>query len=110
MKLASAWQAVMNLLRATGVLAVGLLGLFLFHPAPGAGQATTSCDDVRASSPFETVLLCARQGNASAQNSLGVMYADGEGVPEDDVEAVRWFRLAADQGHAAAQNYLGFMY
>ena len=26
------------------------------------------------------------------------MYANGEGVPEDDAEAVRWYRLAAAQG------------
>ena len=29
---------------------------------------------------------------------------------QDDVEAVRWFRLAAEQGHAKAQFYLGLMY
>ena len=38
------------------------------------------------------------------------MYANGEGVPEDDEEAVRWYRLAADQGHANAQTNLGNMY
>ena len=38
------------------------------------------------------------------------MYARGEGVLEDDVEAVRWYRLAAEQGHAGAQANLGFMY
>ena len=38
------------------------------------------------------------------------MYANGEGVLEDDTEAVRWFRLAAEQGHAGAQSSLGFMY
>jgi TPR repeat protein len=38
------------------------------------------------------------------------MYANGRGVPEDDAEAVRWWRLAAEQGYAAAQNNLGDMY
>jgi hypothetical protein len=38
------------------------------------------------------------------------MYRDGKGVPQDDVEAVRWYRLAADQGHANAQYNLGVMY
>ena len=42
--------------------------------------------------------------------NLGVMYANGEGVPEDDAEAVRWYRLAAEQGHASAQFNLGLMY
>ena len=32
------------------------------------------------------------------------------GSPEDDAEAVRWFRMAAEQGHAGAQFNLGLMY
>ena len=35
------------------------------------------------------------------------MYANGEGVPEDDAEAVRWYRLAADQGLIAGAQSLG---
>jgi hypothetical protein len=38
------------------------------------------------------------------------MYDTGRGVPQDDAEAVRWYRLAADQGHATAQANLGVMY
>ena len=45
-----------------------------------------------------------------AQFDLGVMYSRGEGVPEDDAEAVRWYRLAAEQWDALAQTNLGFMY
>ncbi len=52
----------------------------------------------------------AEAGDAEAQYDLGVMYANGLGVPEDDAEAVRWFRLAADQGLANAQYNLGVMY
>ena len=52
----------------------------------------------------------ADQGYAGAQNNLGLMYDNGEGVPQDDAEAVRWYRLAADQGTAAAQFNLGLMY
>ena len=52
----------------------------------------------------------AEQGHASAQSNLGLMYATGQGVPQDDTEAVRWFRLAADQGLAGAQSNLGAMY
>ena len=51
--------------------------------------------------------LAADQGEVDAQVTLGVMYANGEGVPEDDAEAVRWYRLAADQGLADAQYNLG---
>jgi TPR repeat protein len=52
----------------------------------------------------------AEQNNAKAQFNLGLMYAQGDGVPEDDAEAVRWYRLAAEQGHASAQNNLGLLY
>ena len=45
-----------------------------------------------------------------AQNNLGLMYANGEGVPEDDAEAVHWYRKAAKQGYADAQYNLGLMY
>jgi TPR repeat protein len=52
----------------------------------------------------------AAQGDASAQLNLGVMYAEGQGVPQDYKEAVKWFRLAAAQGNAQAQSTLGNMY
>ena len=45
----------------------------------------------------------AEQGKASAQFNLGVMYDKGQGVPEDDKAAVKWYRLAAEQGDANAQ-------
>ena len=59
---------------------------------------------------LDTLRQAAEQGNAAAQFSLGLMYADGEGVPKDDAEAVRWYRLAAEQGQAAAQYNLGVRY
>ena len=52
----------------------------------------------------------AEQGGATAQFNLGLMYDNGEGVPENDTEAVRWYRLAAEQGYPDAQNNLGLMY
>ena len=44
----------------------------------------------------------AEQGNARAQFNLGLMYANGRGVPQDYAQAVKWYRLAADQGIADA--------
>ena len=52
----------------------------------------------------------AEQGHAEAQFYLGVMYATGRGVPQNDAKAVAWFRLAAEQSHAGAQRNLGMMY
>lgn len=52
----------------------------------------------------------AAQGNAEAQFSLGNMYAEGHGVPQDEQQAISWFRKAAEQGFAPAQVNLGVMY
>lgn len=59
---------------------------------------------------FSETKRAAEQGDASAQNNLGFMYANGEGVPQDDKTAVKWYRLAAEQGLAHAQFNLGNMY
>ena len=54
--------------------------------------------------------LAAEQGFAPAQTSLGLMYATGNVVSQDDKIAVRWWRLAAAQGYAISQKNLGGMY
>ena len=63
-----------------------------------------------AASLFELTRELANEGNANAQALLGQMYESGEGVPEDDSEAVKWYRKAAEHGLAEAQHYLGLMY
>jgi TPR repeat protein len=50
------------------------------------------------------------QGDANAQFNLGEKYRLGEGVPENYIEAVKWYRLAAQQGHMDAQNRLAWQY
>lgn len=38
------------------------------------------------------------------------MSSIGQGVPQDDMEAVKWYRMAAVQGNALSQSNLGMMY
>ena len=61
------------------------------------------------SSSYEIYKLLAEQGDVDSQYNLGQMYAYGEGVTEDDAEAVKWVRLAAEQGYVRAQFNLGVM-
>ncbi len=51
---------------------------------------------------IEQLRQAAEQGDASAQFTLGRMYAMGEGVLEDDVQAYAWYILAAAQGEQQA--------
>lgn len=59
---------------------------------------------------FVETMEQARQGNAVAQYNLGLMYAEGKGVDQDGIEAVRWYTLAAEQGYLPAINNLGMTY
>ena len=45
----------------------------------------------------------AEQGHAIAQARLGMVYAKGEGVPVNNIEAYRWFSLAAKAGDPKAK-------
>ena len=73
----------------------------------GALQAKAVLGDKAAMS---TLMTEARQGNAYAQLSLGVVYLQRRGVPQDYGQAAQWYRKAAQQGNAAAQNNLAALY
>jgi len=97
---------------AFGILIGATVGALFLVPAHGSAQDSppVSCADLYSRSPLENLTRCAEQGHAGAQSLLGLKYARGAGVPEDDTEAVRWYRLAAEQGHAESQWLLGIMY
>ncbi len=59
---------------------------------------------------IDELRVLAEAEDAEAQVTLGLAYSFGRGVPQDDVEAVRWYRLAANQGDADGQVNLGLMY
>lgn len=52
----------------------------------------------------------ADQGNAEAQFSLGLNFANGVGTAQDFAQAATWYRKAAEQSHPMAQFNLGLMY
>lgn len=55
-------------------------------------------------------LPLAERGMSHAQTAIAYLYATGQGVPQNDTEALSWFTKAAQQGDADAQNNLGYMY
>lgn len=78
-----------------------LIAIVLLLVPAVVGQETQSLDELRGR---------AEKGDADAQALLGFMYFNGEGVPPNYAEAVRWSRKAADQGQVQAQYNLGIMY
>ena len=63
---------------------------------------------------FETALsifrALAQQDNGSAQFTLGRMFDNGLGVPQDAAKALEWYRLAAANEDRVAQFLLGLKY
>ena len=51
----------------------------------------------------------AEEGNAGAQNIVGVMFRDGLGMANNPGEAERWFRNAAEQNDPKAQSNLAHL-
>ena len=47
---------------------------------------------------FKLFMESANRGDARVQYALGVMYDNGHGVPQNHVEAAKWYRKAAEQG------------
>jgi TPR repeat protein len=66
------------------------------------------------SGDYETALAewqpLAEDGNSGAQFGMGLLFANGFGVPFDNEQSLKWYQLAADQGHAQAQCNLAVMH
>lgn len=91
------------------------IALFLLLPLSSVKASTfqqglDAYDSGNYAAALRIFVRLAEQGDALAQNNLGVMYESGRGVTQNHREAVRWYRLAAEQGNADAQNNLGGMY
>ena len=89
----------MNTVRVA-LAASTIVALLAGVPSVGHGQSEDT----------KQLRLAAEQGDPTAQNSLGRMYAKGEGVIQDSTEAEKWFRRAAENGLAEAQFNLAIMY
>ena len=54
----------------------------------------------------EVMTTAAQTGDPELQYQLGMKYATGDGVKQDDNKAIEWFRKAAEQGHEEAKKAL----
>jgi TPR repeat protein len=80
-------------------------------PPPPLGHAMTQTDTTpEAPGAVHTLRQQAVQGDGEAQYRLGIMSHTGEGVPQNETDAVQWLQRAATQGHPEAQRLLGRMY
>ena len=98
-----------------------ILGV-LYRDGDGVPKDTTeaakwfrkAADQGIADAQVHLIRLAAEQGDAAAQLKLGFKYASGNGMPQDDAEAVKWLHKAAMQGYERAKyimnQYYNFIY
>jgi TPR repeat protein len=87
-------------------------------PIPGAQQAATGSAqggwDAFGRGDYAGALALwqplAEQGDVQTQLLVGSIYDLGQGVPQDDAEAAKWYERAAMQGSAKGQYQLGAVY
>ena len=74
------------------------------------GEVLLAIQDLVQARDVNGILKQANRGDSIAQYEMAVRYADGEGVPQNYPDAMRWFAQAAARGHAKAQWKLGLGY
>jgi TPR repeat protein len=80
----------------------------LFLPS-GHGQASPPPIDISAED-LQMLQTQAALGNTEAQTTLGHLYNNGRGVPQDYTKAREWYEKAAALGDMKAQYHLGSLY
>jgi uncharacterized protein len=82
--------------------------------AVGRGQDLAKGLDAYAKKDYESALRdllpLAKQGDPKAEFTVGLMYGNGEGVPSNFNEALRWWLLSAEHGNSEAQTLCGVVY
>jgi TPR repeat protein len=88
----------------TRLAVLGLMFCLIFMP----GFALAIEEDP--SELFWALIEEARWGESEAQYAVAMMYAAGEGVEMDQVEAAKWFEKAAEEGHPYAMYKIAERY
>ena len=98
------WSMILAALWVGGLAGCTSAGHRWAVPPPPLGHATPQTGTTQ-EAPEEVHKLWqqAVQGDGEAQYRLGIMSHIGEGVPQNEADAVQWLQRAATQGHPEAQ-------
>jgi TPR repeat protein len=93
-----------------GVFVFGVICVLASSAWAGFDEGMAAWGRGKFAAAFAEFKILAEQGHAQAQNNLGYMYDNGEGIARNDGAAEKWYRKAAEQGITESQNNLGLMY
>ena len=95
---------------------VVIIGIAIMGAGIGVirGEVNSQCEaltrEKKSDQAFPVCLAAAKQGDAYAQNIVGISYAAGDGVEQDSGEALKWFYKSAGQGFAKAQSNIALAF
>lgn len=89
------------------VLAQRFLGTLYLNGADTDGMLTVNPDVKKGAAWF---LRAAYNGDGPSQAVVGSLYMTGKGLERDNIQAIKWNRLAAAKGEAGAQKRLSSLY
>jgi uncharacterized protein len=93
-----------------GAFTIALLILSAANPVAGEDEAA-ALSSGNIANLLRLTRSAANRGDAKAQYRLGLLYSNGrEGVGQNRLEAVKWYRRAAEQGDHEAQASLADAY
>ena len=88
-----------------------LVGAFVFTAVNFAADCPPqSAAELAEHNPIAELRVDAEKGNSRAQFMLGCCYNGDFGLPQDSIEAARWWKKAAANGHSEAEYCLGLCY
>ena len=73
-------------------------------------EARDAMESNQFSKAMQMLRPAANAGNADAEELIGIMYAMGLGVTQDDRRAFEWYLRSSMKGHAGAQSGVGWYY
>lgn len=97
------------------MLPLTLLSALLLAATPALaadplGDAVRAIESGRHNQAAQMLTPLANAGNSLAQYRLGMLHYHGQGVPEDEKQAIYWWKKAAAQGYTEAMFQLGSAY
>ncbi|MGB7756567.1 MAG: SH3 domain-containing protein [Salinisphaera sp.] len=96
--------------RADARLAIVVVATLVAAPTVVWAAKSDPPSAARAQQILEQNRPLAKNGDASAQYNMGVLYDRGYGVERDYAKARQWYEKAAAQHYARAEHNLGIMY
>ena len=89
------------------VLAQRFLGALYLNGASADGKMTVKPDAKKGANWY---LKAAYNDDGPSQAVMGMLYMTGKGIERDNLQAIKWNRLAAAKGEAGAQQRLSSLY